>query len=245
MKANIHSFESFGTVDGPGIRFVIFFKKCNLRCGYCHNPDTWDGEIFKEYSVEEISKMVLRYKNYYGNEGGCTVTGGEPLIQIDFVIELFKNLKSKGIHTCVDTSGYEFDFKDEEVVKKYDELIKYTDLFLLDIKHIDNEKCIKLTGKGNINTLEFGKYLSRNNKDIWIRQVLVPGWTDDKDDLLKVKEYIDSLNTVKKVEVLPYHTLGNVKYEKMGISYRFKDIEAPSKELVLMAKEILGVIKNE
>ncbi|MGM9971207.1 MAG: pyruvate formate-lyase-activating protein [Anaeroplasmataceae bacterium] len=241
LKANIHSFESFGTVDGPGIRFVVFFKKCNLRCGYCHNPDTWDGEINKEYTVEEIKKMVLKYKNYYGDEGGVTVTGGEPLLQIDFVIELFKSLKQEGINTCVDTSGYEFKYDDPEVVAKYDELIKYSDLFLLDIKHIDNEKCIKLTGKPNINTLEFGRYLSRNKKHMWIRQVLVPGWTDDLEDLKKTREYIDTLETVDKVEVLPYHTLGNVKYEKLGIKYRFLDVVPPSKESVQKAKEILGV----
>ncbi len=245
MKANIHSFESFGTVDGPGIRFVIFFKKCNLRCGYCHNPDTWDGDINKEYTVEELSKMVLRYKNYYGDEGGVTVTGGEPLLQIDFIIELFKDLKSKGIKTCVDTSGYEFNYLDKDIVSKYDELIKYTDLFLVDIKHINNEKCIKLTGKPNFNTLEFCKYLSNNDKHMWIRQVLVPGYTDDLDDLKEVKKFIDTLKTVDKVEVLPYHTLGNVKYEKMGIKYRFQDVEPPTKESVLKAKEILGVIKNE
>ena len=241
MKANIHSFESFGTVDGPGIRFVIFFKKCNLRCGYCHNPDTWDGEINKEYTVEELTKMVLRYKNYFGENGGVTVTGGEPLLQIDFVIELFKELKSKGIHTCVDTSGYEFRPEDPENKSKYDELLKYTDLFLLDIKHIDDEKCIKLTGKTNKYTLQFAKYLSDNNKHMWIRQVLVPGWTDDFDDLKKTKEFINTLKNVDKVEVLPYHTMGNVKYEKLGISYRFKDVEPPTKETVAKAKEILGV----
>lgn len=240
MKANIHSFESFGTVDGPGIRFVIFFKKCNLRCGYCHNPDTWDGEINKEYTVEELCKMILRYKNYFGENGGVTVTGGEPLLQIDFVIELFKELKNKGIHTCVDTSGYEFRPEDSEIKSKYDELLKYTDLFLLDIKHIDDEKCIKLTGKTNKYTLEFAKYLSDNNKHMWIRQVLVPGWTDDLDDLKKTKDFIDTLKTVDKVEVLPYHTMGNVKYEKIGISYRFAGVEPPTKEIVAKAKEILG-----
>lgn len=241
MNGNIHSFESFGTVDGPGIRFVVFLMGCHLRCGYCHNPDTWDFKENEIHSVEDVAKMALRYKNYFGDKGGVTVTGGEPLCQIDFVIELFKILKQKGINTCVDTSGYEFDYKNPEVVSKYEELIKYVDLFLLDIKHIDDPMCLKLTGKSNDNELHFAKWLSANGKHMWIRQVLVPGWTDNKDALQRTRDFIDSLETVDKVEVLPYHTLGKMKYENMGITYRFKDVVSPTAETVEMAKNILGV----
>lgn len=244
MKANIHSFESFGTVDGPGIRFVVFFKGCNLRCGYCHNPDTWNFEINKEYSVDELVEKATKYKGYFGDKGGVTCTGGEPLLQIDFLIEFFKKLKSLNINTCLDTSGYEFKPDDKELRNKFDELIKYTDLVLLDIKHIDEDMCIKLTGKTRENTLAFARYLSDNGIHMWIRQVLVPGWTDDEGSLKRTKEFIDTLKTVDKVEVLPYHTMGNVKYQNLGIKYRFEGIEPPSKESVLKAKEILGIIKK-
>lgn len=239
MKLNVHSFESFGTVDGPGIRFVIFTKGCNLRCGYCHNPDTWSFDVNQEFETDDLVNRILKYKNYYGDEGGVTVSGGEPCCQIDAVTELFKKLKQKGIKTALDTSGYEFKYDNPEVVKKYDELIKYTDLVLLDIKHINDEDCIKLTGKTNKNQIEFGRYLSDNGIHMWIRQVLVPGWTDKKENLIKTRAYIDSLKTVDKVEVLPYHTMGKTKYDNLGIDYRFKEILPPSKEVVEMAKEIL------
>ena len=241
MDGNIHSFESFGTVDGPGIRFVVFLMGCHLRCGYCHNPDTWEFKENEIYSSDEVVQMVLKYKNYFGDKGGCTVTGGEPLCQIDFVIDLFKKLKAKGINTCVDTSGYEFDYNNPLVMEKYNELIKYADLFLLDIKHIDDPMCIKLTGKSNDHELHFAKWLSDNGKHMWIRQVLVPGWTDNLESLQRTRDFIDTLKTVDRVEVLPYHTLGKIKYDNMGISYRFKDIEPPTVEVVEMAKKILGV----
>ena len=158
MTGRIHSFESFGTVDGPGIRYVIFLQGCPLRCKYCHNPDTWKSGG-KEYTAEEVCKLALRYRNYFGDKGGVTVTGGEPLLQIDFVIELFKLLKAQGVHTCVDTSGYMFNRENEENVRKHEELLKVTDLFLLDIKHIDDARHTELTGKSNKNTLAFAKFL--------------------------------------------------------------------------------------
>ena len=238
MTGRIHSFESFGTVDGPGIRFVVFLQGCPLRCQYCHNPDTWQGGG-TEYSAEEIANRALKYKNYFGENGGVTVTGGEPLLQIDFVIELFKILKEKGIHTCVDTSGFTFQQENENSVKKHRELLDYTDLFLLDIKHIDEEACVKLTGQSNKNTLAFAKFLSEHKQPMWIRQVLVPGLTDNEDSLKATRAFIDTLETVEKVEVLPYHTLGTVKYEKLGLSYPLKDVQAPDKESVNKAKEIL------
>ena len=234
----IHSFESFGTVDGPGIRFVVFLQGCPLRCKYCHNPDTW-GAGGTEYSAEEVVERALKYRNYFGDKGGVTVTGGEPLAQIEFVIQLFTLLKEKGVHTCVDTSGFMFRKDDEKSVALHERLIAVTDLFLLDIKHIDDEKCKALTGQTNVNTLAFAKFLSDHGKKIWIRQVLVPDWTDNEEDLKKTRAFIDTLETVENVEVLPYHSMGAVKYQKIGIEYPFKDVKTPSKEKVLQAKEIL------
>lgn len=238
MTGKIHSFESFGTVDGPGIRFVIFLQGCPLRCQYCHNPDTWKsgGEV---YSAEDVVAKASRYKNYFGNEGGVTATGGEPLLQIDFVTELFTLLKQKGIHTCIDTSGITFDETSKLCVEKHEKLLAVTDLVMLDIKHIDEEACIRLTGKSNQNTLNFARFLSEKGVKTWIRQVLVPGITDSEEDLKKTRAFLDTLKTVERVEVLPYHTMGMVKYEKLGIDYPLKDVNAPTKESVARAKEIL------
>ena len=238
MLGRIHSFESFGTVDGPGIRFVVFLQGCPLRCKYCHNPDTW-GAGGTEYSVEEVVERALKYKNYFGDKGGVTVTGGEPLAQIEFIIELFTLLKAKGVHTCVDTSGFTFRKDDERSLALHTKLIAVTDLFLLDIKHIDDERCKQLTGQSNANTLAFAKFLSDNGKKIWIRQVLVPGWTDEEESLQATRAFIDTLATVEKVEVLPYHSMGSVKYEKLGIAYPFKEMQSPTKESVQKAKAIL------
>ena len=238
MTGFIHSFESFGTVDGPGIRFLAFLQGCPLRCKYCHNPDTW-GAGGTAYSAEEVATRALKYRNYFGDKGGVTVTGGEPLLQIDFVIELFTILKAKGIHTCVDTSGITFDRDNPQSLEKHEKLLALTDLFLLDIKHIDDEKCKDLTGKGNQNTLDFARYLSDNGKKIWIRQVLVPGITDDEETLERTRAFIDTLSTVEKVEVLPYHTLGEVKYKNLGIEYPLQGVETPTRESVRRAKEIL------
>lgn len=243
MTGRIHSFESFGTVDGPGIRYVVFLQGCPLRCQYCHNPDTW-GAGGKEYTAEEVVKQALRYKNYFGEKGGVTVTGGEPLLQIDFVTELFTLLKEKGIHTCVDTSGIAFKKENAVSVEKHEKLLEVTDLFLLDIKHIDSEGHKALTGQDNANTLAFAKFLSERGKKTWIRHVLVPGITDDDEQLQKLKQFVDGLSSVEKIEVLPYHTLGVVKYEKLGIEYPLKDVSAPDKERVLNAKRILGVIEE-
>lgn len=238
MVGRIHSFESFGTVDGPGIRFVVFLQGCPLRCKYCHNPDTW-GAGGEEYSAETVAQKALRYKNYFGDKGGVTVSGGEPLLQIDFVIELFTILKAKGIHTCVDTSGITFRSDNENSVGKHKKLLEVTDLFLLDIKHIDEKACVDLTGQSNQNTLAFAKFLSENGKKIWIRQVLVTGVTDADESLERTRAFIDTLKTVERVEVLPYHSMGAVKYEKLGIEYPFKDMQPPTKERIINAKRIL------
>ena len=239
MTGRIHSFESFGTVDGPGIRFVVFLQGCPLRCQYCHNPDTWDVGGGTEYTAEDVLARALRYRNYFGDKGGVTVTGGEPLVQIDFVIELFTLLKAKGVHTCIDTSGITFNPDSETSVEKHKKLLSLTDLVMLDIKHIDDEACQKLTGKSNANTLAFAKFVSAQKTKMWIRQVLLPGFTDDDESLARTRAFIDGLETVEKVEVLPYHTMGVVKYEKLGLDYPLKDVESPKKERVMCAKRIL------
>lgn len=235
MKARIHSFESLGAVDGPGVRFVIFMQGCSLKCKYCQNRDTWNIHGGEEYSVDEILEKILRYKNYFGSNGGVTISGGEPLLQAKFLIELFTKLKEHNIHTCIDTSG-SFDLSYD--IKK---LINLTDLFLLDIKCINDEKCIELTAISNKKELNFAKYLSDNNKPLWIRQVLVPGITDDEQDLLKLKEFISSLKTVEKVEILPYHDLGKFKWEKLDLKYPLEGYRTASNKDVKRAKDILWI----
>ena len=239
----IHSVFSGGTVDGPGIRFVVFTQGCPLRCKFCHNPDTWKIGSGEERSVDDLIKEIVRYKNYFGLNGGLTISGGEPLVQLDFITELSKAAVKNGVNVAVDTSGYLFDENSPEKIKKFDELNKYVDLYLLDIKHIDDDKHRMLTGVGNKHTLAFAKYLSDSGKKMWIRHVLVPGITDDDDALIRLKEFIDTLKTVEKVEVLPYHTMGVPKYEKLGIDYPLKGVEPPSKERVMNAKRLLGIIK--
>lgn len=239
MTGRIHSFESFGTVDGPGIRFVVFLQGCPLRCQYCHNPDTWNVHAGEAYTPQQVVERVVRYKNYFGEQGGVTVSGGEPLLQIDFVIELFTLLKKQGIHTCVDTSGITFNQQSEESVAKHKQLLSVTDLFMLDIKHIDDEACKTLTGHSNAHTLAFAKFLSDNGARMWIRQVLVPGLTDDENSLQRTRAFIDTLQTVDKVEVLPYHTMGVVKYKNLGMDYPLAGVEAPTKQSLQTAKEIL------
>lgn len=235
MKARVHSFESLGAVDGPGVRFVIFMQGCTLKCKYCQNRDTWDIHGGEEYSVDEILEKILRYKNYIMPNGGVTVSGGEPLLQAKFLIELFTKLKEHKIHTCIDTSG-SFDLTCD--IKK---LIDLTDLFLLDIKCINDEKCIQLTGVSNKKELEFAKYLSDNNKPLWIRQVLVPGITDDEQDLLKLKKFITSLKAVEKVEILPYHDLGKFKWKKLEYEYPLEGYRTAIRYDIEQAKAILGI----
>jgi pyruvate formate lyase activating enzyme len=233
--AKVHSIESFGTVDGPGIRFVLFLQGCSLKCKYCHNRDTWDinGGEFK--SLDEIFEKILRYKNYICPGGGVTITGGEPLLQYEFLIELFKKLKKENIHTCIDTSGM------VSLNDKIKELIDLTDLFLLDIKHIDPDKCKNLVGFSNEKELNFARYLSDNGTHMWIRQVLIPNYTDDERDLLNLKEFISSLKTVDKVEILPYHSMGKFKWKKLGFKYELEDVPDASTKDIDRAKKILGI----
>ena len=241
MIGNIHSIETCGTVDGPGVRFVVFFQGCPMRCLYCHNPDTWAIDKNKEMSVKEILLKYDGVKEFC--KGGITVTGGEPLLQIDFLTELFRQAQGKNIHTALDTSGVLFT---PENTEKFDELIKYTNLVLLDIKQIDNEKHKKLTGHSNKNILAFAKYLSDKNIPMWIRHVVVPSITDNKEDLRHLGEFIGTLKTVEALDVLPYHNMAVKKYEELGIDYPLKDILPLKKDETLSAREeILNGIKNK
>lgn len=236
MEGRIHSIESFGTVDGPGIRFVVFMQGCPLKCKYCHNRDTWNLDGGHTITSDELVKEILHYKSYMDNSGGgITISGGEPLLQAKFIKELFIKLKKKKIHTAIDTAG------SLPITDEIKDLLDLTDLVLLDIKHIDNEKAINLTGAPNKNNLEFAKYLSNINKPMWIRQVLVPGYTDDESDLLKLKEFINSLNSVENVEILPYHSLGKFKWKELGATYELENVIPPSLETVEKAKDILGI----
>lgn len=235
MEGRIHSFESLGAVDGPGVRFVVFMQGCALKCKYCQNRDTWNLKGGTIYSSDEIVDKILRYKNYIMPNGGVTISGGEPLLQTKFLIELFTKLRQYNIHTCIDTSG-SVALTDE--IKK---LIDLTDLFLLDIKCINDEKAINLTGVSNKKELEFARYLSSINKSMWIRQVLVPGYTDDEQDLIKLREFISTLKSVKKVEILPYHDLGKFKWEQLGEIYPLEKVRTANNDDVKRAKEILGI----
>ena len=218
-----------------GIRFVLFLQGCHLQCKYCHNRDTWDLNNGTYKSLDEIYEKILRYKNYICPNGGVTVTGGEPLLQIHFLIELFKKLKKDNIHTCIDTSGM------VSLTSDVKEVLNLTDLVLLDIKHIDNDKCKNLVGIGNKLELEFARYLSNNNIPVWIRQVLVPGYTDNEQDLIKLKNFISSLNNVEKIELLPYHDMGKYKWKKLNLEYPLEDVPPASEEDIKKEKKILEI----
>ena len=234
--AKIHSIETFGTVDGPGIRFVLFLQGCHLQCKYCHNRDAWNIKDGEYKTLDEIFEKIKRYKNYMKlSGGGVTVTGGEPLLQVKFLIQLFKMLKEEKIHTCIDTSGI------VPITDDIKELLKYTDLVLLDIKHIDDNKSKKLVGASNKKGLEFARYLSDNNIKTWIRQVLVPGYTDDEQDLLKLKEFIDTLKTVENIQILPYHSMGKFKWKKLGSKYELEGVRDANQDDVERAKQIMGI----
>lgn len=217
MKGYIHSVETFGTVDGPGIRYVVFMQGCPLRCLYCHNPDTWKVSKKNEITVAEILEDYEKYRPFLKN-GGLTVSGGEALLQIDFLIELFEKAKAKNIHTCLDTSGIPFS-RNKKYLEKIDRVLENTDLVLLDIKHIDDEEHKKLTGRSNKEVLDFAEYLSEKNIPVSVRHVIVPGITYIAKYLIKLGNFLGGLNNIESVDILPYHDMGKIKYKNLGIPY--------------------------
>lgn len=238
MDGYIHSIETFGTVDGPGIRFVIFMQGCPLRCKYCHNPDTWDTKGGKRMSAEEILEQFEKNRAFY-SKGGITVTGGEPLLQIDFLCELFALAKGKNIHTCIDTSGVTYRKGASEYNQKLDTLMQYTDLVMLDVKHIDSKGHKELTGADNEGILAFARYLDEKKIPLWIRHVVVPGINDQEEFLLELGRFIGGLSNAKALDVLPYHTMGVAKYKELGIPYSLEGVEPMSKTGAQKAKEII------
>ncbi|MBE6532582.1 MAG: pyruvate formate lyase-activating protein [Ruminococcaceae bacterium] len=238
MKGYIHSSESFGTLDGPGIRYVLFMQGCPMRCLYCHNPDTWQTDTGTEIEAQDVIKQFNKNRSFYSN-GGITVSGGEPLLQIDFLTELFELAKKDGIHTAIDTSGITFSGADNAYRKKLDKLMEYTDLVMLDIKHIDTEKHRALTAHGNSNILAFAKYLEEKGIPLWVRHVLVEGYTDNDADLFALGKFIGGLKNLKALDVLPYHTMGAAKYKELGIPYALEGVKPTSNEQARLAREII------
>lgn len=238
MQGRIHSLESFGTVDGPGVRYVVFTQGCPMRCAYCHNPDTWpvNGGTLMEPSY--IIEQYERNKGFYKG-GGITVTGGEPLLQVDFLIDLFTLAKEKDIHTCIDTSGIVYKASNTALIEKLDKLMELTDLVMLDIKHIDPIKHKELTEQPNEGILAFCEYLNRKEVPMWIRHVVVPGITDDDKYLFDLGYFIGQFSNLKALDVLPYHTMGEAKYEKLGIDYKLKGVPAMDKNKIVDKKQII------
>lgn len=232
---NVHSIETLGAFDGPGIRYVLFLQGCPFQCQYCHNRDTWSTRQNKRMSVEEILDDYKKYQRFY-KKGGLTVSGGEPLLQLPFLIELFTEAKKQNIHTCLDTSAACFNAKAE---KRFKELMDVTDLVLLDIKHIDPKKHETLTGSTNEHVLEFARYLDELGVSVIIRHVLVPTITDDKEDLMKLRSFLDTLTNVLNIEILPYHTKGIMKWKELGLSYPLPHIKEPTEAMVSVAEGIL------
>ena len=230
LKGRIHSIETMGLVDGPGIRVVVFFQGCKLRCLYCHNPDTWSENEGTEYSSEDLLNKIKRFKNYFqASGGGVTFSGGDPLRQPEFLLEVLKGCKEEGIHTCLDTSGVGFG--------DYDEILKYTDLVLYDVKHLTEEGYLDMTGSKINETNKFIEAVKRANNNLWIRQVVVPGRTDSEAYMKSLRKFVDSLKNVEKVELLPYHLLGVSKYENMKIRYRLDGVPAMDQDLCKELKD--------
>lgn len=238
MIGHIHSTESFGTVDGPGIRFVIFMQGCPMRCLYCHNPDTWETGKGSERTVSQLLDEYDSCMEFYKN-GGITVTGGEPLLQIDFITELFSEAEKRGIHTCLDTSGIVFDPDSVTAAAKHTKLCGVTDLVMLDIKHIDDSEHKKLTGHSNRNVLAYARFLRDRNIPVWIRHVVVPGLNDKKEYLHDLGYFLGELTNLKALDVLPYHTMGRVKYEQLGISYPLGDTPPADKQTAQWARDMI------
>jgi len=235
MTGFIHSKESFGTVDGPGIRYVLFMQGCPMRCLYCHNPDTWEFSGGKAMTAYELMKEYDSYKEFL-KSGGITATGGEPMAQPEFLAELFELAHKMGVHTCLDTSGAMFN---PDMTEKTDIVLEHTDLVMLDIKHIDSAKHKKLTGTGNEKILAFAEYLCKKKIPLWIRHVVVPGITDNEGELFRLGEFLATLSNLKALDVLPYHDMGKAKYENLGIEYPLGDTPPLSKDKAIEARNII------
>ena len=244
MIGYIHSKESFGTVDGPGIRYVLFMQGCPMRCLYCHNPDTWETGKGKAVTVDEVIDEFNKNRSFY-SKGGITVSGGEPLLQVDFLTELFKRARSENIHTCIDTSGITYNPENGQYMARLNELMEYTDLVMLDIKHINTDAHRRLTGKDNGAVLSFAKYLEEKGVPIWIRHVVVEGYTDGAEDLVALGEFIGGLKNIKALDVIPYHTMGEAKYKEMGKKYPLEGLQPLATNKAQEAKKfILDGIKK-
>ncbi|TLG73784.1 pyruvate formate-lyase-activating protein [Culicoidibacter larvae] len=238
MIGNIHSIETFGTVDGPGVRFVVFMQGCPLRCQYCHNPDTWKTGVGQKWTTDELLDEYEKYKVFLRG-GGITITGGEPLLQIDFVTELFKKARERGIHTCIDTSGVTFRIKSETGMEKFTELMQYTDLVLLDLKHIETTAHKELTGVPNEAILRFALWLDKIGKPVWIRHVVIPGVTLNDRSLYQLGLFIGRLNNVEALDVLPYHVMGLSKWNALGWEYPLEGVEPATKDEAERARKII------
>lgn len=238
MIGRVHSIESFGTVDGPGVRLVVFLQGCPMRCLYCHNPDTWKMAGGTEMTVAQIMAQYEKNRAFY-SRGGITVTGGEPLMQMEFVTELFSAAAHRGIHTCLDTSGITFRPDNQELTDRFDKLVSVTDLVMLDIKHIDPAEHVKLCGQPLKPVLEFARYLDERAVPVWIRHVVVPGITYDQNELYRLGTFIGTLHNIKALDVLPYHDMGKVKYEELGMDYPLKDVQPLGKDEALAARQMI------
>lgn len=236
MVGRIHSCETFAAADGPGVRFLVFTSGCPFRCAYCHNPDTWARPAAVETTAEDLLKKALRYKAYWGRDGGVTVSGGEPMLQSAFVAEFFERAHAAGVSTCLDTAAGPFDRTNPDILR----LLAASDTVLLDIKHIDTDRHRALTGQGNEAVLACARYLAERNRPVWIRHVLVPGLTDGTDDLRRLGDFIRTLPNVARVDVLPYHTLGVAKWQALGLAYRLADVEPPTEESLARARAALA-----
>lgn len=243
MQGFIHSFETFGSVDGPGVRFVVFMQGCSMRCRYCHNPDSWKIRAGEPFDVSQVVERALRYRSYWGSEGGVTVSGGEALLQIDFVTELFEALKAEGVNTCLDTAGGPYR-NNEQWLIKFDRLMKSTDLVMLDLKEMDSSAHKSLTGIGNEGILSCARRIDELGVKMWIRRVLVPGLTDREEELKALGNFVRSLKNVTRFEILPYHSLGMYKWEKLNIPYTLKDAQTPDDKEVERAYRLTGLKRN-
>ena len=240
VEGRVHSIETFGLVDGPGVRFVAFLQGCGLRCKYCHNPETWNAKCGIKMTAKQLFDKAYRYRTYWGKDGGITVSGGEALLQMDFLTEFFALAKQHNVHTTLDTSGGNFSLT-PEYLDKFHKLMEVTDLVILDIKAMDSDLHKDLTGMKNGHILQMARYLSSMGKPMWIRHVLVPGYTDQVVELVELKEFIEDLPSVERVEILPYHTLGCAKWEKLGLEYPLDGVRTPTEEEVTKAEIILGL----